>query len=52
MKGTGKAKHEIPPSTLDAGPTPMFRNMGRAAKGRPQASNDRKKVFALTALAA
>jgi hypothetical protein len=33
--GTGRARQAIPPSTLVAGPTPMRRNIGRAARGNP-----------------
>ena len=52
MNGTGKAKQEMPPNRLDAGPTPMFRNIGLAAKGSPHASKERRNVFAEIALAA
>ena len=50
--GIGRARQEIPPKILEAGPTPRFRNIGRAAKGSPHASNERRKVFAAMALAA
>lgn len=50
--GTGKAKHEMPPKQLDAGPTPRFLNIGRTAIGSAQASTDRRMVLADTALAA
>ena len=52
MNGIGNAKHEMPPKRLAAGPVPMLRNIGLAAKGRAHANSDRKKVFAATALAA
>jgi hypothetical protein len=52
MIGTGKARHAIPPSRLQAGPTPKFRNIGRAASGRPKASRERINVLAAKALAA
>lgn len=51
-KGTGNAKHEIPPSRLAAGPMPKFSNKGRAAIGIAHARIDRRIVFADTALAA
>jgi hypothetical protein len=52
MKGTGKASRDIPPSILDAGPTPSPRNMGLAANGIPKAIKQRRRLFAATALAA
>jgi hypothetical protein len=50
--GMGNARHEIPPSKLVAGPTPMFLNMGPAAMGKPQAKSERRMVLADVALAA
>lgn len=50
--GTGRPRQERPPSTLAAGPTPILWNIGPAARGSPQARQERRKVFALTADAA
>lgn len=50
--GTGKARQEMPPSTLAAGPTPMLMNIGLAARGSPQANKHLRRLLAETALAA
>lgn len=52
INGAGIARHEIPPSTEQPGPTPRLWNKGFATKGRTQARIDRRKVFAAIALAA
>jgi hypothetical protein len=52
MKGIGKAMQEMPPSTLQARPTPIFRNIGLAASERAHATTERNVVFTETALAA
>lgn len=50
--GTGNARQATPPSTLAAGPTPICRNIGFAAKGSPHAMMLRRNVLAATAEAA
>lgn len=50
MNGTGRARQDIAPNKLAAGPTPMFRNIGLAAKGIAQANRERKKVLDAIAL--
>lgn len=52
MKGIGKAKQDIPPRILHAGPTPRFKNIGRTASGKAQARSERSSVFPAIALAA
>lgn len=51
-KGTGSARHDIPPRRLAAGPTPKFSNIGRAAIGKAHAKTERRIVFAETTLEA
>jgi hypothetical protein len=51
-EGMGNAMQEIPPRTLQARPTPIFRNMGLAASVRAHAMIDLKVVFTDIALAA
>jgi hypothetical protein len=50
MNGTGRAKQEMAPSRLAAGPTPMFKNIGLAAKGIAHDNRERKNVLAAIAL--
>lgn len=52
INGAGKARQEIPPSTLAAGPTPKLRNMGLAASGSPAAMRHLSRLLAETTLAA
>ena len=52
MNGNGNAMQEMPPRTLQARPTPMFRNIGLAASVRAHAMIERNAVFTEIALAA
>lgn len=52
IKGTGNARHAMPPKILIAGPTPRLLNIGFATSGNAEASKLLKNVFADTALAA
>jgi hypothetical protein len=52
MNGIGNAMQDMPPSKLHARPTPMLRNIGRAASVRPHAITERIAVLTEIALAA